>query len=91
MSHEVKNYFQFCSFYGLGQLIKSPTQVTCTLSSLINHHILTYFSEKISQQGIIDVGLSNHQLIHCTGKFSRTEVGTHIHIPLTRKLYCWGL
>ena len=63
MSPEVKNYFQFCSLYGLEQLIKSPTRVTYGTSSVIDH-ILTNFPERVSQQGIIDVGLSVHQLIY---------------------------
>ena len=61
MSPEVKNYFQFCSLYGLEQLIKSPTRVTCGTSSIIDH-ILTNFPERVSQQGIIDVGLSDNIL-----------------------------
>ena len=76
MSPEVKNYFQFCSLYGLEQLIKSPTQVTCSTSSLIDH-ILTTFPERVSQQ---DVGLSDHELIYCTRKFLRTKLGTHKQI-----------
>ena len=79
MSHEVKKYFQFCSLYGLEQLTKSPTRVTYSTSSLIDH-ILTTFPERVSQQGIIDVGLSDHQLIYCTRKFSRTKLGTHKQI-----------
>ena len=63
MSPEVKNYFQFCSLYGLEELIKSPSPVTCSTFSLIDH-ILTNFPERVSQQGIIDVGLSVHQLIY---------------------------
>ena len=43
-------------------------------------HILTAFPERVSQQGIIDVGLSDHELIYCTRKFSRTKVGTHKQI-----------
>ena len=61
------------------QLIKSPTRVTCTTSSLIDH-ILTTFPERVSQQEIIDVRLSDHQLIYCTRKFSRTKLGTHKQI-----------
>ena len=79
MSPEVKNYFQFCSLYGSKQLIKSPTQVTCSTSSLI-YHKLTTFLERVSQQGIIDVGLSDHQPIYCTRKFSCTKLGTHKQI-----------
>ena len=87
MSHEVKNYFYFCSLYGLEQLIKSPTRVTCGTSSLIGH-ILRTFPERVSHKGIIDVGLSNHQLIHCTRKFSRNKIGTHKQITfLSLKIY----
>ena len=75
MSPEVKNFFQFCSLDGFEQLVKSPTQVTHSTSSLIDH-ILTKFPERVSQQEIIDVGLSNHQLTYCTRKFSHTKVGT---------------
>ena len=66
MSHEVKNYFQFFSLYGLEQQITSPTRVTI---------ILTTFPERLSQQDIW--WLADHQLIYCTRKFSRTEVATH--------------
>ena len=76
MSHEVKNYFKFCSLHGLEQLIKYPTRVTSNTFSLFAH-ILTTFPKRVSQQGIIDVGLSDHQLTYCTRKFSPTKVGTH--------------
>ena len=56
MSPKFKNHFQFCSLYGLEQVIKSPTRVSCGTSSLIDH-ILTIFPESISQQGITDVDL----------------------------------
>ena len=79
MSPEVKNYSQFCSLYDLEQLIKSPTWVTCSASSSIDH-ILTTFPERVSQQEITDVGLSDHQLIYCTRKFSCTKLGTHKQI-----------
>ena len=61
--------------HGLEQLTKSPTRVTYSTFSLIDH-ILTTFPERVSQQGIIDVGLSDHQLIYCTRKFSGTKLGT---------------
>ena len=79
MSHEVKNYFQFCYMYGLEQLIRSPARVTCSTSSLIDH-ILTTLPERVSQQGKINVGLSDHQLIYCTIKCSHTKVVIHKQI-----------
>ena len=48
-------------------------------SSLFDH-ILTTFPERVSQQWIIDVGLSNHHLIYSIIKFSCTKIGTHKQI-----------
>lgn len=80
MPHEV-NYFQLRSFHGFEQLIKSPTRVTCYTSSLTDHILKSLLHgqlpEGVSQQGIIDVGIPNHQLIYCTRNSSRTKVGTH--------------
>ena len=47
MSPEIKKHFQFCSLYGLEQLIKPPTRITCSTSSLIDH-ILTTFPESFT-------------------------------------------
>ena len=79
MSHEV-NYFQLGSFHGFELLIKSPTRVTCYTSSLTDHILTSLLYGQLtgsSQQGIIDVGIPNHQLIYCTRNSSRTKVGTH--------------
>ena len=46
--------------------------VTTNTSSLLDH-ILTNAGWKISQKGVIDVGLSDHQLIYCTRKVLRTK------------------
>ena len=45
LSSDIKNYHQFCTMQGLKQLIKSPTHVTCSTSTLIDH-ILASFSER---------------------------------------------
>ena len=50
--------------HGLKQLIKSPTRLTCSASTLTNH-ILASFPSRVSQKGVIDV-VSDHQLIFCT-------------------------
>ena len=42
---DIKNYHQFCTMQGLKQLIKSPTRLTCSTSTLIDH-ILVSFSER---------------------------------------------
>ena len=59
--------------FGLKQ-IKSPTHVTCSNTSLIDH-ILASLPDRISQEGVINVGLSDHQLIYCTRKISRIKIG----------------
>ena len=60
--------------HGLKQLIQSPTRVTCRTLTLIDH-ILTSAPSKISQKGLINVGVSDHQLIFCTRKMSRIKSG----------------
>ena len=53
------NYFQFCFLYGLEQLM---------------NHILTTFAKRVSQQDIIDVGLSKYIALE------NPHVGTHKQI-----------
>ena len=61
-SNDVKNYFQICSIFGLTQKLKSPTHITCSSTSLIDR-ILASLSERIYREGVINIGLSDHQLI----------------------------
>ena len=74
LSHDVKNYHQFCSMHPLKRLIQSPTRVTCSTSTLIDH-ILTSAPSRVSQKGVINVGVSDHQLIFCTRKISKFKTG----------------
>ena len=67
VSSETNKYLTFCKTFGLKQLIKSPTRVTSNTSTLINH-ILTNTNEKITQCGLINIGLSGHQMISFTKK-----------------------
>ena len=60
--------------FGFTQLIKSPTRITCNSTSLIDH-MLASLPNRISQEGEINVGLSDHQLIYCTRKISRVKTG----------------
>ena len=74
-----KQYKEFCSVFGLKQIIQEPTRTTCSTSSLIDH-ILTNCCENISQSGIINIGLSDHQLIFCTRKSLKTKFNMHKQI-----------
>ena len=59
-------------------------RVICSSSTIINH-ILARFSDRASQQGVTDVGLSDHQLIYCIRKISRIKRGMH------KKIRCRSL
>ena len=61
-SSETKKYLEFCKTFGLKQLIKSPNRVTPNASTVIDH-ILTNTNETITQYGLINIGLSDHQII----------------------------
>ena len=52
------------------QLITSPT---CMTSTSLLDHILTNSSERVSQSGIADVGLSDHQMTYCTRKITLSQ------------------
>ena len=76
---DIKSYYEFCTFFSLHQLIKAPTCITFNSVTIIDH-ILASYPEIVIQQGIIDVGLSDHQLIFCTRKSFRIKRRTHKHI-----------
>ena len=44
---------------GLKQLIQPPTRVTCSTSTVIDH-ILPSAPSRVSQKGVINVGVSDH-------------------------------
>ena len=77
----INKYKEFCQTFSLTEIIKDPTRITCSTSSILDH-ILTNSLEKISQKGTIDVGLSDHQLIYCTRKVLRTKLNMHNQIQV---------
>lgn len=56
--------------FGLKKLTEVPTRVPCTSSTIIDH-ILASISNRVSKQGVIDVGLSDHQIIYFKIKRSK--------------------
>ena len=73
---EIKRYNEFCSMYGLSQLLDCPARVTSNNSTLIDH-ILTNTQENISQSGVIDAAISDHSLIFCTRKIPKAKYNRH--------------
>ena len=63
----VNKYKEFCQTFSLTEIIKEPTRITCFTSTLLDHS-LTNSSEKVSQKVVIDIEISDHQLIYCTEK-----------------------
>ena len=72
-------YHECCTLFGLKQLIKWSTRVTCNSSSFLDH-VLDSFPNRVSQSGAIDVGISDHQLIYCTRKSARIKSYCHKQI-----------
>ena len=70
--------------HSLKQLIRSPTRVAKSTSTILDH-ILTNASEMGSQSGVLDIGLSDHQLIFCTRKKQKSKLRKHKTIK-TRSL-----
>ena len=66
--------------------IQSPTRVTCS-TLILTDHILTSVPSRVSQKGVINVGMSDHQLIFCTRKISRIKTGgahKYLHFRLLK-------
>ena len=74
-----KQYIEFCSSFSLKQLISSPTRITCSSSTIIDH-ILTNTTNIISQSGVIDLGISNHNIIFLTRKMKKIKLNHHTYI-----------
>ena len=45
-------------------------------------HIWTNSTDRVSQSGVVDTSLSDHQLIYCTGKISRIKFNVHKYIRI---------
>ena len=76
----VNNYKEFCQKFSLTEIIKEPTGIKCSTSTLLDN-ILTNSSQKFSQKGVTDLGISGHQVIYCTREIKRTKHNMHNQIP----------
>ena len=69
------------TLFVLKQFIEIPTKITCSSSSIINR-ILASFPNRVTQRGMLKVGLSDHQQIYCTRKINRIKGGGPKQIKL---------
>ena len=79
--HLTRSYLGFCFTHSLEQIITRPTRITDQTATLIDH-ILTNSPNKVSQSSIIELGLSDHDLIYCTRKTSLPKSHKHNEIFL---------
>ena len=74
-------YKKLLRSFGCKQIIESPTRITDTCKSLLDH-IITNNTEKIYQSGVLDIGLSDHLITFCSRKIIRGLVGKHKTIKI---------
>ena len=73
--------------YTLEQLISVPTRITENTATLIDH-VLTNSPHKIIQSGVIEMSLSDHELIYCTRKTTKLKSNKHNELNIhTMKNY----
>lgn len=72
--HKTSLLFKFflrdLRIFDLQQIISEPTRIARTSSSIIDH-ILTSHKDRLSQFGVISIGLSDHFMTFCTRKISK--------------------
>ena len=74
-----QSYYEVCIFFALKQLIKVPTKTTTSSYTIIDHNLESY-QERVTQRGVIDICLSDHQLIYCRRKIFNIKSSLHIQI-----------
>ena len=78
--HNFRDYFTPISSVH-GHFTRQASQGNMYSSSILDH-ILTNSTDRVSQTGVIDTELSDHQLIYCTRKITRTKFNSHKNITI---------
>ena len=76
-----KGYLDFCFSFSLKQLISIPTRVANKTPTLIDY-VLTDSSQKVSQCSIIELGISDQDLVYCTKKKPSFKLNKHNDISI---------
>ena len=77
-----KGYLDFCFSFPLEQLISIPTRITSKTATLIDH-VLTNSFQKVSQCSVIELGISDHDLVYSTRKTPSLKPNKHNDISVT--------
>ena len=70
-----KSYLSVLNNHGFTQLIDQPTRIA-ERSSVLDH-VICNFSDKVSQSGVVPIGLSDHFMTFCTRKIVRQKYNCH--------------
>ena len=76
-----KGYLDFCFSFSIEQLISIPTRLTSKTATVIDH-VLINSSQKVSQCGVIALGISDHDLVYCTRKTPSLKPNKHNDISV---------
>ena len=71
-----KEYLDFGYSYSLQQLTLVPTRITENTATLIDH-VLTNSPHKATKSGVVELNLSDHELIYCTKKATKFKANKH--------------
>ena len=72
----IKSLFDVMNMFNFSQIISDVTRVSKTSSTTIDL-ILVSDTDKISQRGVLDLGISDHCLIYCTREVLRNTINSH--------------
>ena len=64
-NNDTKNLKRLLTKFNLAQLIKSPTRMTTTSKTIIDH-IITNRSGAVSKSGVLACGISDHDVVFMT-------------------------
>ena len=82
-----KEYLNFGRSYSLEQLILLPTRITESTATLIDH-VLTNSPHKIIQSDVIEMSLSDQELIYCRRKTTKLKFNKHKELNIrTMKIH----
>ena len=74
----LSNFMNNCS---LSQIIQEPTRITRSSCSGIDLILVTK-CEKISQHGVLNIGVSNHLPVFCTRKVCKLKYNSHNNVTI---------
>ena len=76
-----RRLLEFQTTFDLDQLIVEPTRITPTSRTIIDL-ILVSDPAKISQSGVIEIGVSDHFLTYCTRKITKVLYHKHNNVKI---------